>query len=188
MNVIATELPGVVVFEPLAFGDPRGWFLETWSRKRYEQAGIREHFVQDNVSFSRQGILRGLHYQYPQPQGKLVQVLLGEVFDVAVDIRTGSPTCGKWIGLSLSAANHRQMYIPPGFAHGFCVTSETAIFSYKCTDYYDPATEGGILFNDPDIGIKWPVSDPVLSEKDSQSAVLRAIPRDRLPVYEKEDR
>jgi dTDP-4-dehydrorhamnose 3,5-epimerase len=183
VNIISTELPGVIIFEPQVFGDPRGWFVETWSLKRYEEAGIRESFVQDNVSFSRRGILRGLHYQYPQPQGKLVQVLSGEVFDVAVDIRTGSPTFGKWFGAILSAENHRQMYIPPGFAHGFCVTSETALFSYKCTDYYNPATEGGIIFNDPALAIDWPVKAPHLSEKDSKYPVLSAIPRDLLPSY-----
>ncbi|MBE0536532.1 MAG: dTDP-4-dehydrorhamnose 3,5-epimerase [Phycisphaerae bacterium] len=184
MNIVPTELPGVVILEPKVFGDPRGWFVETWSQKRYEEAGIRRSFVQDNVSFSRRGILRGLHYQYPNPQGKLVQVLSGEVFDVAVDIRVGSPTFGKWVGVALSADNHRQMYIPPGFAHGFCVTSETALFSYKCTDYYNPAAEGGILFSDPAIGIDWPVESPVLSEKDAKFAVLQTILPEQLPQYE----
>jgi dTDP-4-dehydrorhamnose 3,5-epimerase len=184
VNVIATELPGVLILEPQIFADARGWFVETWSRKRYEQAGINLPFVQDNISFSRRAILRGLHYQYPNPQGKLVQVLSGEVLDVAVDIRAGSPTFGRWIGAALSAGNHRQMYVPPGFAHGFCVTSETAIFSYKCTDYYNPSAEGGILFSDPDIGIDWPVETPVLSEKDSKYPRLRLISRDRLPHYE----
>jgi len=184
VNTISTELPGVVVLEPQVFGDPRGWFVETWSHERYEQAGIPGPFVQDNVSFSRRGILRGLHYQHPQPQGKLVQVLSGEVFDVAVDIRTGSPTFGKWVGVTLSAENHRQMYIPPGFAHGFCVTSETTLFSYKCTDYYNPPTEGGVLFSDPNIGIQWPIADPLLSKKDSGNPLLWNIPPQRLPHYE----
>ncbi len=139
MKVTQTKLPAVLIIEPDVFGDARGWFLETFSSKRYEQAGLKLPFVQDNVSFSAKNVLRGLHFQYPHSQGKLVQVLSGEVFDVAVDIRVGSPTFGQWVGETLSASNHKQIYIPPGFAHGFCVLSDTALFSYKCTDYYNPA-------------------------------------------------
>ena len=183
MNVKETKLPGVLVLEPDVFGDDRGFFLETWSASRYEDAGIPGPFVQDNVSFSRKGILRGLHFQHPQSQGKLVQILSGEVVDVAVDIRAGSPTFGQWISEVLSETNHRQMYVPPGFAHGYCVTSETALFSYKCTDFYNPATEGGIIWNDPDLGIDWPTEQPALSGKDMDYPRLKDIPRDRLPPF-----
>ncbi len=184
MNVIGTELDGVVIFEPKAFGDGRGYFLETWNQQRYRQAGLDVVFVQDNVSFSQKGVLRGLHYQHPQGQGKLVGVLVGEVFDVAVDIRVGSETFGRWIGRILSERNHRQMYIPPGFAHGFCVLSETAVFSYKCTDFYNAALEGGVAWNDPDVGIDWPISEPILSGKDAQYSRLGDIPQERLPRIE----
>ena len=183
MNVKETKLPGVLIVEPDVFADERGFFLETWSTTRYEEAGIPGPFVQDNASFSRKGILRGLHYQHPQSQGKLVQVLSGEVVDVAVDIRAGSPTFGQWISEVLSGTNHRQMYIPPGFAHGYCVASETALFSYKCTDFYNPATEGGIVWNDPDLGIDWPIAEPVLSGKDTDYPGLRDIPQDKLPPF-----
>ncbi len=183
MKVIATAIPGVVVLEPKVFGDDRGYFLETWSRERYAAAGISGTFVQDNVSFSRKGVLRGLHYQNPQPQGKLVQVLSGEVFDVAADLRVGSPAFGRWVGEVLSEKNHRQMYIPPGLAHGFCVLSETVLFAYKCTDSYNAAAEGGVAWNDPDLAIAWPVRDPVLSPKDTKYPRLRDIPKDRLFVY-----
>ncbi len=182
MKVTPTKLPAVLVIEPDAFGDDRGWFLETFSNRRYEQAGLKLPFVQDNISFSAKNILRGLHFQYPHPQGKLVQVLSGEVFDVAVDIRLGSPTFGQWTGENLSASNHKQIYIPPGFAHGFCVLSDTALFSYKCTDYYSPATQGGIIFNDPDLGIGWPVPTPVVSGKDAGFPRLKEIPKDKLPA------
>jgi dTDP-4-dehydrorhamnose 3,5-epimerase len=192
MKVTPTKLQEVLVIEPDAFGDARGFFLETFSQKRYEQAlaqygagqaGIKLKFVQDNVSFSAKNILRGLHFQYPNPQGKLVQVLSGEVFDVAVDIRLGSPTFGQWVGETLSAANHKQIYVPPGFAHGFCVLSDTALFSYKCTDYYNPSTEGGIMYNDPDIGIVWPVTEPTISKKDAGCPRLRDIPKNKLPQF-----
>lgn len=184
MKITETRLPSVIIIDPDVFPDARGWFLETWSRQRYEQAGIKEVFVQDNVSFSAKGIVRGLHFQYPHAQGKLVQVLSGEVFDVAVDIRVGSPTFGQWVGARLSDGNHKQMYVPPGFAHGFCVVSETVIFSYKCTDYYSPSAEGGIIWNDPDIGIDWPVDKPVFSGKDSEYPKLKDIAKDKLPKYE----
>ena len=183
MKVTQTKLPGVLIFEPDVFGDARGWFVETFSGKRYEEAGLKLPFVQDNVSFSEKNVLRGLHFQYPHSQGKLVQALSGEVFDVAVDIRVGSPTFGQWFGERLSAANHKQMYIPPGFAHGFCVLSDTTLFSYKCTDYYNPATEGGIIWNDPDLGIVWPVDIPKVSKKDANYTWLKDIPKNKLPQY-----
>ena len=181
MNVKETKLPGVLVLEPDVFSDERGFFLETWNSMRYEEAGIKGSFVQDNVSFSKKGALRGLHFQYPQSQGKLIQVLSGEVVDVAVDIRKGSPTFGQWISEVLSGANHRQMYIPPGFAHGYCVTSETAVFSYKCTDFYNPGSEGGIIWNDPDINIDWPTEEPILSSKDADYPRLKDIRPEKLP-------
>jgi dTDP-4-dehydrorhamnose 3,5-epimerase len=183
MKVTQTKLPAVLVFELDAFGDDRGWFLETFSRRRYEQAGIKLSFVQDNASFSAKNILRGIHFQYPHSQGKLVQVISGEVFDVVVDIRLGSPTFGQWIGENLSSLNHKQIYIPPGFAHGFCVLSDTALFSYKCTDYYSPAAEGGIIWNDPDLRIGWPVPTPIVSGRDSGFPRLKDVPKDKLPKY-----
>jgi dTDP-4-dehydrorhamnose 3,5-epimerase len=167
------------------FGDARGYFFETFSDNRYRKAGLKLPFVQDNVSFSAKGILRGLHFQNPHAQGKLVQVLSGEVLDVAVDIRVGSPNFGQWFGETLSAENHKQMYIPPGFAHGFCVLSDNALFSYKCTDYYSPTTEGGIIWNDPDLGIAWPVNSPLVSKKDAAYTTLKNIPKENLPKYDK---
>jgi dTDP-4-dehydrorhamnose 3,5-epimerase len=183
MNIIQTDIDGVLIFEPKAFGDPRGFFMETWSRDRYRDAGLDADFVQDNVSSSTKGVLRGLHYQYPQPQGKLVQVLRGEVLDVAVDIRVGSPTFGRAVTCVLSEDNHKQFYVPQGFAHGFCVLSEMALFSYKCTDYYNSKTEGGVLWNDPDLAIDWPIDKPALSDKDRICPRLKDIPKDQLPVY-----
>jgi dTDP-4-dehydrorhamnose 3,5-epimerase len=183
MNIVTTGIEGVLILEPKVFGDARGFFMETWSRQRYAQAGLDVEFVQDNVSFSTQGVLRGLHYQYPHPQGKLVQVLQGEVWDVAVDIRMGSPTFGRGVSCVLSQENHRQFYVPEGFAHGFCVLSETALFSYKCTDFYCPECDGGVLWNDPDLGIDWPAAEPILSDKDAKLPRLKDIPKDRLPVY-----
>lgn len=183
MNVTETKLSGVVIMEPDVHKDDRGFFLETWNRKRYEDNGIREPFVQDNVSFSQKGILRGLHFQHPQSQGKLVQVLSGEVMDVAVDIRIGSPTFGQWIGEVLSGENHKQMYIPPGFAHGYCVMSEMALFSYKCTDFYNPDTEHGIIWNDPDLSINWPIQEPLLSSRDAGYSRLKDLPPDTLPHF-----
>lgn len=182
MNVIETELPGVFILEPKVFGDSRGYFLETWNQAHYREAGITEDFVQDSLSYSTRGVLRGLHFQNPNAQAKLLYVLQGEVFDVSVDIRVGSPTFGRWVGVSLSADNKRQLYVGAGVAHGFCVTGETAILAYKCTDFYNPATEGSILWNDPDIGIEWPVNTPVLSDKDRHAPRLRDIPRHRLPT------
>lgn len=181
MKIHPTALPGVLILEPKAFGDARGFFMETWNRKRYAEAGLPLEFVQDNVSFSQHGVLRGLHYQHPQAQGKLVYVIQGEVFDVAVDVRLGSPTFGRWVGVTLSADNRRQFWVPPGFAHGFCVTGETALFCYKCTDYYAPEHEGSILWNDPAIGIAWPLERPTLSAKDAAAPPLAAIDSARLP-------
>ena len=185
MRVTQTKLAGVLIIEPDVFGDARGFFIETFSSKRYGEAGLSQPFVQDNISFSTKGALSGLHFQNPHAQGKLVQVLSGEVFDVAVDIRIGSPSFGQWFGETLSAENHKQMYIPPGFAHGFCVLSDNALFSYKCTDYYSPSTEGGIIWNDPDIGITWPVTAPLVSKKDVGYSRLKDIPKDKLPVLSK---
>ena len=185
MKVTETRLPGVLVIEPDVFGDSRGFFMETFRQARYEEAGIKENFVQDNLSFSSRGVLRGLHYQNPHSQGKLVSVVQGEVFDVAVDIRTGSPTFGEWVGVNLSGKNHHQFWIPAGFAHGFCVLSETAYFTYKCTDIYTPSAEGGIIWNDPDISVDWPLKDVLLSDKDQVYPNLKDVPADKLPVFKK---
>lgn len=182
MKVEHTALPGVLILEPRVFGDARGFFMETWNRRRYTEAGLPGEFVQDNVSYSRHGVLRGLHYQHPHAQGKLVHVLEGEVFDVAVDVRVGSPTFGRWTGAVLSAQNRRQLWIPPGFAHGFCVTGETALFCYKCTELYAPEHEGSILWNDPAIGIAWPLEHPTLSAKDAAAPPLAAVSPARLPT------
>lgn len=182
MKVHSTNIAGVLLIEPNVFQDDRGYFFESWSERRYAELGVGAHFVQDNVSRSRLGTLRGLHLQLdPMAQGKLVQVLEGEVFDVAVDVRVDSPTFGQWVGETLSAQNRLQIYIPPGFAHGFCVTSEFASFSYKCTQYYAPGSEQSVLWNDPEIGIAWPIEAPLLSPKDAAAPRLNAIARDRLP-------
>ena len=183
MNLIQTKLPDVLVVEPVVFSDDRGFFLETCNTVRYHKIGITAAFVQDNMSRSKKGVLRGLHYQLQYPQGKLVGVSNGEVFDVAVDIRTGSPTFGQWTGTILNDVNHRQMYIPPGFAHGFCVISDSADFIYKCSEYYHPEDEYGILWNDSDIAIKWPVEIPIISDKDSRNSNLSEIPSKLLPLY-----
>ena len=183
MKVVETDLPGVLIIEPRVFGDERGFFMESWNERRYEEAGLPGSFVQDNLSFSTHGVLRGLHFQNPRPQGKLVSVLRGEVFDVAVDIRAGSPTFGRWMGVTLSAENKRQFYVPPDFAHGFVVTSEAALFFYKCTEYYSPTSEGIVLWNDPDIGIEWPTGAPILSERDRAAPPLREIPEEGLPRF-----
>ena len=175
MKIIETKLAGVKLIEPLVFGDERGFFLETFQQARYSEAGIDLPFVQDNHSRSTKGVLRGLHFQKSKPQGKLVRVVYGEVFDVAVDIRPESPTFGQWEGVILSEENKRQYWIPPGFAHGFLVLSEIADFEYKCTDYYDPADESAIIWNDPDIGINWPLKEVRLSEKDATASNFRAL-------------
>jgi dTDP-4-dehydrorhamnose 3,5-epimerase len=184
MKITQTTLPGVLIIEPRIFHDGRGFFFETYNSERYSQQGISNEFVQDNLSLSIKSTLRGLHYQHPHPQAKLVQVLSGEAFDVAVDIRTGSPAFGRWIGVTLSSENKKQLYIPKGFAHGFCVLSDTVIFSYKCDDFYTPDCEKGILWSDQGIGIDWPVNAPLLSEKDMNYPDLRDIPKECLPVYE----
>ena len=183
MNILPTPLPGVVVIEPKVFGDARGFFMETFQAERYAEAGMPA-FVQDNLSRSRRGVLRGLHYQEPQAQGKLVYVLEGEVFDVAVDIRHGSPSFGQWHGVTLSAENKRQFYVPPGFAHGFVVTSEAALFAYKCTALYEPRFEHSIRWDDPGIGIEWPVGEPELSAKDAAAPTLDALAEGELPRFE----
>ena len=182
MKVLSTSLEGVLVIEPSVFEDKRGFFMETYQQKKYRESGIDRDFVQDNLSYSVRRMLRGLHYQFPHAQAKLVQVIAGEIYDVAVDIRRGSPTFGEWIGVHLSDKNKRQIYVPEGFAHGFCVLSETALFMYKCSDLYAPDCESGILWSDPDIGIEWPVEKPLLSEKDSRFACLRDMPPERLPM------
>jgi dTDP-4-dehydrorhamnose 3,5-epimerase len=183
MKVIPTGLPGVLLIEPKVFGDDRGFFMETWRADRYADAGFPGPFVQDNLSFSQKGVLRGLHFQNPNAQGKLVHALQGEVFDVAVDIRVGSPSFGKWAGYYLSAENKRQLWVPEGFAHGFCVISETALFAYKCTALYAPECEHPLRWDDPEIGIDWPVDTPSLSAKDGAAPTLETISRDCLPQY-----
>ena len=183
MKVIETSLPGCVIIEPAVFGDDRGFFFETWSADRYGEHGLPTKFVQSNVSASARGVLRGLHYQWPNPQGKLVSVLEGEVYDVAVDIRRGSPYFGRWSAVVLSAENKRQFWIPEGFAHGFAVLSERAIFSYLCTAQYDKAADAGVRWDDARIGVDWPVSAPLLSEKDAKAPFLEDISPDRLPIY-----
>lgn len=175
MKIIPTDLPGVVIIEPRVFGDERGFFLESWNAKAFAEAGLPMQFVQDNHSLSGRGTLRGLHYQMRQTQGKLVRVVSGEVFDVAVDMRRSSPTFGRWTGVTLSAGNKRMLWVPEGFAHGFYVTSERAEFLYKCTDFYDPSSERTLAWNDPAVGIRWPLVDgaaPLLSAKDQQGRSL----------------
>lgn len=182
MNVIALAIPEVKLIKPTVFGDARGFFLETWNRARYASHGIDVNFVQANLSRSAYGVLRGLHYQNPAPQGKLVQVVEGEVFDVAVDIRPDSTTFGQWVGQTLTAKGAEQMYVPPGFAHGFCVLSESALFSYLCTTPYDQSADAGVRWNDPQIGIEWPLAEPSLSAKDQVAPLLTDIPPERLPA------
>ena len=178
--MIITELgvSDVLLFEPKAYADDRGFFMETFRLSNFRERGLDVEFVQDNHSRSRQNTLRGLHFQFNKPQGKLVRVLSGEVFDVAVDLRRSSPTFGKWVGVYLSAENNNQLWIPPGFAHGFYVTSDTADLVYKCTDYYSPGDDHSLLWSDPNIGIEWPnqVVEPLLSEKDRNASMLEAIP------------
>lgn len=183
MKVISAPIPGAYVLEPQVFGDKRGFFFESYSQQRYQQNGIDANFTQDNVSFSSRGVLRGLHYQKPYAQAKLVQVLQGEVFDVAVDLRVGSPAFGKWYGVHLTAESHNQFYVPQGCAHGFVVLSETALFSYKCDDYYHHECEGGIIWNDPDVGIQWPITDVLLSDKDTRLPRLRDVSAELLFSY-----
>lgn len=176
MKVTPTELPEVLLVEPKVFGDARGFFYKGYQAERYAAAGIPGPFVQDNLSRSARGTLRGLHFQEPKGQGKLVQVLRGRVFDVAVDVRTGSPRFGRWVGVELVEEPLRQLWIPPGFAHGFCVLSESADFFYRCTELYAPAAERAIAWNDPRIGIRWPIEQPLLSAKDAAAPLLDAAP------------
>jgi dTDP-4-dehydrorhamnose 3,5-epimerase len=182
VNFIPTRLPDVIVVEPDVHRDARGFFLESYHADKYARGGVAATFVQDNHSRSTRGTLRGLHAQWRTPQGKLVRVLDGEIFDVAVDVRRGSPTYGQWVGVQLDSDAHRQIWVPEGFLHGFCVLSETADVEYKCTAPYDPGGELGVLWNDPDIGIEWPVREPVLSAKDAASPRLGEV-QDKLPVH-----
>jgi dTDP-4-dehydrorhamnose 3,5-epimerase len=183
MKVRETDLPGCLVIEPRVFGDERGFFYESWNQPRFAEAGITASFVQSNVSQSSRGVLRGLHFQWPNPQGKLVSVLEGEVYDVAVDVRRGSPHFGRWAAAMLTADNKRHFWIPEGFAHGFVVVSERATFTYLCTAPYDPSAETGVRWNDADIGVDWPVATPLLSGKDERAPFLAEIAPDRLPPY-----
>ena len=187
MRVTPQAIPDVLVIEPDVHRDPRGFFVETYQAERYRANGIPLPFVQDNHSRSVAGTLRGLHLQVRRPQGKLVRVIAGEVFDVAVDVRRGSPTVGQWVGVLLSADNFKQCYVPPGFAHGFCVLSPVAEFEYKCTSLYDPGHEVGIAWNDPQLGIAWPVDTPVLSPRDQAHLPLMAV-ADALPAFNPEPR
>lgn len=185
MKVVETSLPGALVLEPRVFGDARGFFYESYNKARFQEVGITGDFVQTNVSRSARGVLRGLHYQWPRPQGKLVSVLEGEVYDVAVDIRRGSSHFGQWVGVMLSAENKRHFWIPEGFAHGFCVVSEFATFSYQCTALYDGQADAGVRWNDADIGIDWPIESPLLSEKDQKAPFLKEIVVKRLPELQR---
>lgn len=184
MNIIETDLPGVLIVEPKVFGDTRGFFLETFHKQRYEAVGIpggQLEFVQDNHSRSAKGVLRGLHFQLENPQGKLVSAGTGAVYDVAADVNPDSPTYKTWVGVELSEENHRQLWIPPGYAHGFCVLSDVADFQYKCTALYHPESDAGVAWDDPELAIQWPVENPLLSEKDLLLPKLSEAQRDRLP-------
>jgi dTDP-4-dehydrorhamnose 3,5-epimerase len=184
LQITETSLPGVLLIQPRVFGDARGFFMETYRQNVLAEAGIHESFVQDNHSRSSRGVLRGLHYQRRHAQAKLCRVAQGEVLDIAVDIRVGSPNFGKWIGVVLSGENHTQIYIPKGFAHGFVVRSETADFLYKCSDYYDGPDDRGVLWSDPGLAINWDMPSPIVSEKDQRYPPLAQIPADQLPRYE----
>ena len=183
IKITPTKLPGVVIIEPASYSDHRGFFMETYHKKEYESAGLRKFFVQDNLSHSRQNVLRGLHYQLRHPQGKLIYVVSGEIYDVAVDIRKGSPSFCQWEGVNLSSENKKQIYIPEGFAHGFVVLSETAYVAYKCTALYAPGDEYGVFWDDPAIGIDWPMDTPILSDKDNRNLKINEMPESDLPVY-----
>ncbi|TDR17531.1 dTDP-4-dehydrorhamnose 3,5-epimerase [Marinicella litoralis] len=184
MKIIESKLSGVLTIEPQVFGDERGYFMESWQSQRYQEAGIKQPFVQSNVSKSECGVLRGLHFQNPKPQGKLVYVLEGEVFDVAVDIRVGSPTFGQHESVVLSEKNHKQFYVPEGFAHGFCVLSATATFCYMCTNYYDASAEASLSWDDPELNIDWPIKQAKLSDKDSNALKLKDFNINKLPRFE----
>jgi len=183
MKITPARLPDILVLDPIVHRDARGFFAETYHARRYRDAGLDATFVQDNHSRSARGTLRGLHWQIGRQQGKLIRVVAGEIFDVAVDVRRGSPTFGQWVGIPITAESFRQVYVPPGFAHGFCVVSEQADVEYKCTDFYDPASERGLIWNDPDVGIEWPIADPTLSPRDRQHPSLAELLRrdDALP-------
>lgn len=183
MKMTETDLPGCLVFEPRVFEDERGSFFESFNADRLAERGLQPKFVQGNVSTSSRGVLRGLHYQWPNPQGKYVSVVEGEVWDVAVDIRRGSPTFGRWTAVVLSAENRRHLWIPEGFAHGFVTLSERAVFTYLCTATYDAAADANIRWDDADLAIDWPVSEPQLSPKDARAPLLRDVPQERLPDY-----
>ncbi len=183
MKIIQTKLPEVIIIEPQVFEDTRGFFMETWNQFRYAEYGLPTNFVQDNLSYSSKGVLRGLHFQNPEAQGKLVYVLEGEIWDTAVDIRIGSPTFRQWVSVVLSAENRRQLYIPAGFAHGFYVTSDKALCAYKCTNLYNAQTECGIIWNDPDLNIEWPIDSLKLSEKDQNYPRLKDMDPHLLPQY-----
>ena len=183
LNSLQTELPGVIVIEPVVLSDKRGFFMETFHQLKYAEKGIDKLFIQDNHSHSKKGVLRGLHYQLKHAQAKLIYVIRGEIFDVAVDIRKGSPTFGKWVGIVLSQDNKRQLFIPEGFAHGFCVLSDTADVIYKCTELYAPDDEYGLHWNDPDIAIEWPGEDFLISDKDSRNPMFKEIHKNFLPDY-----
>ena len=184
MEIVKTSLPGVLLIKPRVFEDPRGFFMETYRADTLATVGVDETFLQDNHSHSSRGVLRGLHYQLRRPQAKLCRVVQGEVLDIAVDIRLGSPHFGKWVGAVLSAENRHALYLPRGFAHGFVVRSETADFLYKCSDYYDAADDCGVLWNDPALGIDWDTAEPILSKKDLSHLPLAQVPRERLPIYQ----
>ena len=183
VSIIETDIPGVIIIQTDIHSDNRGSFRELYQKEAYKKAGLDREFVQDNHSHSVKGALRGLHYQLDYPQGKLVTVISGEIFDVAVDVRAGSPDFGKWTGVILSGENNRQVFVPEGFAHGYCVLSDTADVLYKCTEFYTPGDEHGLLWSDKDLNIDWPVSSPIVSEKDSSLPELNKIPKELLPVY-----
>ncbi|MGE0606510.1 MAG: dTDP-4-dehydrorhamnose 3,5-epimerase [Pirellulales bacterium] len=183
MHVVPSELPEVLRIEPRVYRDARGSFAELWRQEAYARHGMAEDFVQDNVAVSHRGVIRGLHFQHPRGQGKLILVMHGEVFDVAVDVRRGSPTFGCWTSTILSDRNHRQLYVPVGFAHGYCVTSESAVVAYKCTSEYAPHCERTIVWNDPQLGIPWPAAAPLLSPKDAAAPTLSDLSADELPLF-----
>jgi dTDP-4-dehydrorhamnose 3,5-epimerase len=183
MKFTELEIPGLILVEPDAFADSRGYFTETFHSEKYAAGGIDRDFVQDNFSHSVRGVLRGLHFQRRNPQGKLVYVAAGEIFDVAVDMRRGSPAFGRWVGCTLGARDHRQLFVPEGCAHGFCVLSDEADVMYKCTTFYVPSDDQGIVWNDPSLGIRWPVDRPILSTKDAALPLFSSIPEDLFPVY-----
>ncbi len=184
LKIIAEDLNGVKLIEPVVFNDKRGFFMESYNKKKYEALGLNSDFVQDNISYSKKNVLRGLHYQYQDSQAKLVYVLQGEILDVALDIRVGSPTFGKYKTYTLSSQNKRQVYIPRGFAHGFCVLSEEVLFCYKCDDFYNPKSENGVLWSDPDLKIDWKTSAPIVSDRDKELKCLKEISKIELPKYE----